>query len=238
MSKTPTSLLTFDSPAFGGPFGINAPLFTDIAAVPYEGLWTPLIGAKSASLEINGSMSTLSVQLYGSNVQSPLNGYIVTVAGSIQADDVCAITFNSPNLPNATAITKSYTVLGGDSVTIIAAALVALIKADVNLASLGLLVSSVAGVITVTFPSVFTGAGSSSPSQIKGNTLLVTTLVTGNTPTETMAVTLPSTGIALGSAITTLSLAALTIIPRYIKARVSTLTGTNATVTGNLQASA
>ncbi len=158
-----TNLFQNDSPAFPGPYGINASLFDGIAAVPYEGLWVPLFGAKQGNLEINGSISSLSVQLWGTNVQRPVNGNIITVAGSIQATDTCAVTINSPGLPGG-AVTKSHAVVGGDSVTTIAAALVASINSDVNLAGLGINASNVAGVITITWPSYMPGTGNSNPS--------------------------------------------------------------------------
>ena len=238
MSKVPTNLVMFDSPAYGGPYGLNAPLFSDIAAAEYEGLWTPLLGVKFATLEINGKMDSLSCQLYGSNVQSPLNGYIVTVAGSAQAGDIPAITFNSPNLPNGAPVTVSHTLVSGDSVTTTAAALVALINANLNLAGLGIGASNLNGVITINWPSALPGAGNAGPSgPIKGNTLVLSVAVGGSGPSTTLAVTLPTTGIALGSALTALGLTALSLIPRFIKARVTTLTGTGALVSGNLQGS-
>ena len=99
MGSVPTNLVMFDPPAFGGPYGLNAPLFDKITAPEYEGLWTPLFGVKSATLEINGKMDSLGVDLYGTNVQDPMNGYIATVAGTAQAGDTPTITFFNPNLP-------------------------------------------------------------------------------------------------------------------------------------------
>ena len=236
-SKVPTNLVMFDSPAYGGPYGLNAPLFADIAAAEYEGLWTPLFGVKSASLEINGKMDSLSCQLYGTNVENPLNGYIVTVAGSPAAGDIPTITFNSPNLPNGTPVVVSHTLVSGDTATTAAVALVAAINSNLNLAGLGINASNLAGVITINWPSAVPGTTAAGPSgPVKGNTLVLVATVGGSGPGATIAVTLPTTGIALGSALTALGLTSIgTVIPRYIKARIATLTGTGAIVSGNLQ---
>jgi hypothetical protein len=243
MTIRPTNLYSIDSPAFGGPFGLNATLFDNVLAAEFEGLWTPMFGIKQASLEIAGKLDSLSCQIYGTNSKLPLNGYIVTAAGSPAAGDIPTITFDSSNL-SGDAVAIAYTAISGDTATTIAVALVALINASIPLASIGVRASNVAGVITINWPSnlpesVF-GVGAGNPAMPpESNAITLVPTVGGSGPGTTLALTLPTTGVALGSAITALGLATIgTVIPRYIKARVTTLTGTGANVTGNLQGSA
>jgi hypothetical protein len=214
------------SALFNGPFGIDARLLQQIAAAPFEGLWTPVGTAKQASLEVNntGTVSALALGLYGTNNPDlPQNTYTLTIGGSITTSDVLSAVFTNPNLP-AGSKTVSYTTVGGDTLTTAAAALAALIQADPLLNPLGFTATSLVGVITIQFPSFAGQVITGDPQNPQfGNFTQITTSVTGSV-TETMAVTVGTDGFEL-SALTAVGFSFSLPSVNYIKARLTTLTG-------------
>lgn len=208
------------------------------AAVPMESVWVPAGPAKAASVEIEGSFSTLSVQLLGSNSPSdPGNTYTATIGGTtFDSGDVVSLIFTNPNLPNGEE-TVSHTLGASETAATVAAALAAAINADTKLAGalgLGFAATAASAVITITYPSVAPlqppQEGFSPTTEAVQNTTLVQGSVTG-AGNETVTIANASAGAALGSAITTLSITALTVLPRWIKAQFGTLTGTGASAT-------
>jgi hypothetical protein len=228
-------LIGYDSLPFAGPFGLRAQLLSSVTAAPFEGLWTPVAGAKIGSIEANGTISTLEIDIYGTNAPAgfPSNTYTVTVGGSATQNDVVGLTFTNPLLPGG-AESVSYTVGATPSLTTVAAGLVAAILADTNLSALGFAASNLAGVITVTWPSIApqTSAGGdqygtpSSPAM--GSLTGISTTLSGGA-SETLTVTAGTDGYLL-TKITALGFTALTLPMRYIKARLVSLSGGSATI--------
>jgi hypothetical protein len=234
----PSRLILPQTPAFGGPYGLIAPLVPGIISVPYNGPWVPIAGAKALSMEVAGSISTLSLVLYGTNDEnvSAVSDYIITIGGTITNNDTIVATFTNPNLPGGSeAVTIP--VVTADTTTTLAAKLAAAINADTNLAGLAITASSVAAVVTVQFPSVAPGESNSYTGPPLANTTQISTAVTGGA-SETAVVGVTETGTAIGSAITALGLTAVAApLPAFIRAAMTTLTGTNAIINGNLLAS-
>lgn len=232
-----TKLLQATSPIYGAPYGIIVPVAPGIKAANFEGVWAPISGAKLATLELYGSMSTLSLQLYGTN--DPLiagdNAYTITIGGTITNGDTLTATFANASLPiGSEAVTIP--VVTADTTTTLATKLAAAINADANLLALGFSATSAAAVVTVSFPSFAPGSGAAGNGvQANANLTQITISTTGSS-TETGTVATTTTGTALGSAIAAFGLTALTVLPAFIKARVTTLTGTNAIINGNLSA--
>jgi LysM repeat protein len=75
------------------------------------------------------------------------------VASAPAATDTVALTFTNSGV-SGLPVTKTYTLVGADSATVIAAGLVALINADANLSAANIRASNLAGVITITQPGV------------------------------------------------------------------------------------
>ena len=236
MSLAPVDLVNWEPPPFVG-FATQALLFAaTLSNTPAEGVWIPVQFVKSLSLDIAGSMSTLSVVLIGSNAfEDPGNVSTVTVGGTVTTSDVSSITIQNASLPGATQ-TVSHTSAGGDTTATIAAALAAAINANTNLAALAITAAVLSSVITISYPSAAppSGANPSTPSAPPvQNFTIFTGAVTGSA-TETLTIANASVGNTIGSAITALGLTSITPLPRRIKAQVNTLTGTGASVTGRL----
>lgn len=229
--------LNFSQAPFNGPFSESAILASAaLGSIPTEGLWSFSGWAKVGSLELAGSMSTLSCQLYGSNQPDPPpNTYTATLAGSpYTSGDTVSLVFGNQNLSGA-SLTLTYTLGSSESATTVAAALVKLIGSSA-LAALGFQASSLAGVITITFPSgAATGSGGSPSSPLPSN---FTTLTGSASASETVTIAAGTNGSTIGSAITALGLTAVTTLPRWVTARVATLTGTGAAVTATFHGAA
>jgi hypothetical protein len=228
-------LFGYDTLPFNGPFGLRSQLLSSVTAAPFEGLWTPVGGAKIGSIEANGTISTAEIDIYGTNSPAgfPMNTYTVTVGGSATQNDVVGLTFNNPLLPGGSE-SVNYTVGATPSLTTVAAGLVAAILADTALATLGVVASNAAGVITITWPSIApeTSAGGdqygtpSSPPM--GSATGLTTTLSGGA-SETLTVTTGTDGFLL-TKITALGFTAITMPVRFIKARLVSLTGGSATI--------
>lgn len=224
-------------PAFGGPYGISALLLPRAQAAPvFEGPWVRIAGAKSLSLDLFGSQSSLSLDLYGTNDPSPVNGYTFTIGGSVTNGDTVSAVFTTPNIPGVPTVTKTVTAGGSDTVTTLAAAMVAAIAADTNLNGLGIEASNAAGVITINFPSTSQGGDVSAGTPAYANFIGLTSALSGGA-TETATVATLTTGNKIGASLTALALTAVAApLPLYIKARLQTLTGTGANVTAAINA--
>lgn len=194
--------------------------------VPAEGLWTPINLLWYASVQVTGSISTLSAQIYGSNQNdAPLNTYTATVGGVPLAGNSYTLTFNAALVMQNVVIT--YTAVSGDTVTSIAASLAALINANTSLAVTGLVATSSAGVVTMQWPTLANGESYTSYTQPPiANRIALFASTSGGTFTAACG----TDGYALTSAITSLGIvSAVNSLPvRWIKGRITTLTGTNA----------
>lgn len=230
----------YDPFPINGPFGISLNLLNQ-SVLNAEGVWVPAGCMAAGTLELTGSMSTVGVDVYGSNAPgAPLNSYVLTIAGSATAADVVSLTFTSPLLPGGEV--ASYTVAGGNTATVIATALVASIASKARLKALGVTASNLAGVITVNYPSVplsdptnGTTFYNTSTSPGPANTIGVTSGVSGSA-TETVALAGVVAGSTkIGTTLAALGLTALTPLPfKWIRARIITLTGGGANITANV----
>lgn len=222
-------------PSGSGPFGIIAPLIPRITAPPFDGVWVPIVGAKAATLDLSGSMSTLSVDVFGSNLsEQPPNGYALTFGGTITDGDSIILTFNNPNLgvaPPAIVIP----VVAADTTTTLAAKAAIAINANAALRALSISASSAIAVLTVNFPSIAPGFGAAGGNAY-ANITQISAAVTGGA-TETIAIAVLTSGTKIGASLTALGLTAISILPAYIKCRMTTLTGTGAFINGSLSAS-
>lgn len=230
------NLLDYSPSQQVGPYGIHALLMDAAPAKPVEGCWVPLFGAKLATLELSGSMDSLGLDVFGSNaLEDPGNSYSITIAGSVTVDDVVSLDITNSNLP--AGISVSHTSVGGDTATTIATALVAAINASSVLAGLSIRATNALGVITLAFPSFAPQPGAGNPSApALANNTLVAGSVSGSA-TETIAIAVGTNGIKIGSTLAAFGLTALTVVPRWVKARLTTLTGTGANVSARLAAS-
>lgn len=229
--------ITFESPPFDG-VCMDATMFDLILGqAPMESVWIPMQFARVLSFDLTGGLATVSVQLLGSNSKDdPGNLSTITVGGTITAADVNSITVKNPNLPDGQKVV-SYTSVGGNTTTIIATQLAAAINADADLKALQISASSLAAVITISYPSSSPTAGGQEGSSVSdppvSNTCLFSGASTG-AATETFTVANASNGSTIGAAITAKGLTAITTLPRWIKAQVNTLTGAGAAIAGNL----
>lgn len=234
------SPINFLSAPFSGPFAIGCGLITNGKVVNQEGLWLPTGWAKSGSISVEGSMSTLSLQVYGSNLLAqPLNQYTVTVSGSIVAADTIGIVFTNPNLPGAgTYQVNSRALTGGDTLTTAAAALALAINMDTTLAPLGFIATSAAAVITIQYPSAPQNQQTpQTPLNPPSNQTSIAGAKTGS-GSEAFAIAVGTNGNTIGSAITTLSIVTITNLPRWMTARITTLTGAGANITADFSGAA
>jgi hypothetical protein len=115
---------------------------------------------------------------------------IATIVSSAPAaTDTVALTFTNAGV-SGLPVTKTYTLVGADSATTIAAGLVALINGDANLSAASIRASNAAGVITITQPGVI------------GNSTVVSVTITetgGGTETCTFTPSNGHMGGATGS---------------------------------------
>jgi len=231
MSLRTQAQLFSSSAFFNGPASSVARLVDGIAAAPYEGLWTPTQAAKVASVELAGTFSAISVQLYGTNAADfPQNTQTITVSGSVAQNDSITTTFANPNLPGGSEAVQ-VTVGATPTVSTVAAQIAAAINADNALAAIGLTATAAAGVVTVSYPSQTPSQAAAGPAEFlaqPANETQITTTV--NTGSETVAVALGADGQTIGSAITAAGITAVATMSRYIKARLTSLTGTIASM--------
>lgn len=224
------ALSNYQSAPYNGVFSQNSLLIDAISAAPYEGLWVSAQFLKNACIETEGTFGSMSFQLYGTNLDSvgAVNQYTATIGGSVTTGDVVTLKILSGNI-HAGSESVSYTTVGGDTTTTIATALAAAINADTVLNSIGVQATSAAAVITITFPSAVSNINATPSSPFLQNQITISSTVSGSA-TETVTVAVGSNGIAIGSAITSKSLTNISPIPKYIKARLTAVSGGNATV--------
>jgi hypothetical protein len=216
------------SPRYGAPFDVALQLLDNATVATTEGLWLPSRFVKNGSIEIAGSMSTVSVQILGTNQFSePLNAYTITIGGTVATGHTVTITMANTNIPGGTA-SVSYVTTGTDTATTVAAALAALMAVSPGMVASGVTVSAAAGVITAQYPSIYPQANTLVPLYGFNFGNLVT-FSGSSTGAETVTVAGVTTiGSTIGSAITALGITALTVLPRWIRARMTVLTGGSA----------
>lgn len=231
-------LVNYRSAPFGSPFSAQAMLADSVTAanLPYEGLWVPASFLETMTVELSGSISTLSLDIWGTNQLNPVNTYTVTLGGSETDGDTLTLTFSNPLLPGgseAVAVTTS----GGESLGSIATALAAGINTDANLAPLGFRAAAASDVVTITWPSlpgVAPSTFNSSPPYASP-TILTATKSSGASETLTIGNGADGTNLT-SSHLTALGLSAITPMPvGWVKARITTLTGTNAIISAAMQ---
>jgi hypothetical protein len=222
------TLTQYQSAPFNGPMSLFAQLI-DMpanAAAPFEGLWLPCAFAKTGSVELTGTFSAISCDVLGTNQPNPVNTYVLTLGGTINATDVINLVFTPGNVA---PFTVSYTVVAGDTTTtILAGHIAAAINGSAVAQGLGIKAVGGSGTITVTWPSVAPGTGtpefqppSSPPPQ---STLTISYTQGGNA--ETIAVAVGTDGTKLVTTLTAAGLSGLSLLPcRWIKARLNSLTG-------------
>lgn len=211
-----------------------------VTAVPVQGPWLPCSLFSQASAEVYGSYASVSSGILLANSYfPPMNGYKVTIGGTITPGDVLSLTVTSSV---AGVQTVSYTVTSGNTLNQIAASLAALLAANLSLAAAGFLVSEGSGIIVVQFPSLppgytWSGAGlvASTPANSPPiNYVTVSTSVSGSA-TETMTVSLVNNGATIQTLNATTPHALLPGMPaRWVQGNVSVLTGAGAIVDVNM----
>ena len=216
----------FQSGPFNGPFCEASKLIDAVTAAPYEGVWVPAMFCKNLSLELNGTLSAANVDLYASNeFAEPASQYTITVGGTAAQGDILTTTFSCPNLA-AGSKAVAYTVPATPTLTSIAAGIAAAINADTTLQGIGVSATSASAVVTVSYKNSYNDS-SYVPSQAAlANQVTLSTNVVG---TETMTVATGTNGIKL-TALTAVGFTQMTNNVRWIKARLTSFTGTNITV--------
>jgi hypothetical protein len=219
-------------PAVSGPTSLNAILLDGVSTASYEGIWFPWLFVKQGSLELSGT-STFSLTLWGTNALAPLNSYAFTIAGSTTNLDILQINFATPFGVHQ----AFYQTVTSDTPTIQAAGLAANINSTPAFAAMGFQASNLAGVLTVSWPSVSPASAgqyftTSSPGIAQ--VVNVTTAVTGGA-TETIATAVGVGGSAIAatlaaatSSLTTMTAPGLyqfTASARWIKVRLTSVTG-------------
>lgn len=228
------NVMNYDAAPFDGPMALYATMADAVAAPLFEGLWLPVRYAKSGSIELAGSFTTIQADIYATNQAEPLNSQAVTIGGTITNGDVATLTFANPLAPNGQA-TVSYPITGSDTTTTIAAGLAHAITTNVSLtAGLGFSATSNANVLTITWPSIPPildpqPMGTSGPPP--QNITAISGSVSGSA-TETIAVALGTDGQKIAS-LTAAGIQALSISGqpiRWLKCRIPTLTGSTPSV--------
>lgn len=228
--------IQYEAPPFNGPQAAWASLGRWITAAPFEGVWVPTKFLKYGSLVVDASgvVASINGSILASNApELPLNTYTVTVGGTVTTSDPLALIFANPNLPGG-SITVSYVALGPDTTTTIATALAAAINGSAALAAQAIIASSVGPVVTITFPSqaAATPSSSFSPSNTPPPNQTALTETVGGSATEMLAIGLGTDGQVISS-VTGLGFIQLSPLPRWMKFRLATLTGTSPIVSAN-----
>lgn len=222
------------SAPYNGPFDLSAVLIDQAVAAGVEGIWIDSGFAKAHSIEMIGS-GTIGVDLYGSNAPDmPPNQYAVTIGGSATQNDVISLIFANQNLAGGTR-TVAYTVPATPSINGIAAGIATAVNADAALKALGFSASAANAVITISFPSAPLGSSfppvSPSAPAMSNVTVLTSTLSGG--ASETVAIVSGTNGTKIGSTINALGLTAISVLPRWLTARLTTLSGGSAVLSAN-----
>ena len=227
-----------------GPMAGFLRLAQDVTAVPVQGPWLPCALFKQASVEVAGIYSTVLAGIAVANTLAPpLNGYKVTVGGTVTAGDVVGITVASSV---AGTVKASHTVASGDTVGTIAAALGVALGADAALAAAGFMVSASAASVTIQYPSVEPGATWESagvvcdfPSTAPPVNYVSVTAGASAAATETATVSVVNNGSVVQQLNAATSHAVLAGVPaRWVQADVTALTGAGASVNVNLAGTA
>jgi len=231
--------VNFRAAPYAAPLSINSRLLDSVAAAPFEGVWLPTMFAKMGGIELSGSMATLAVGLFGSNqFDPPVNYYEVTIGGSITVADVVTLVVNNPNLPGG-SVSLAYTTVNGDSLTKAAAALAALIQGKAALAALGFMAANnSSAVIAISFPSVPPGQGAPDTLPPPSQNLTTISGSSNGSATETVSAAVGTNGTSLGASVTAFGFNSIAPVPRWIKARLTTLTGGGAAVTADFNGTA
>lgn len=230
----PDPIVQYQSAPFAGSFSIFSAMLNAVppAAAPYEGVWMPTRFAKGGSFELTttGTGLTMEADIWATNQAEPTNTYVVTVGGTITANDIASLTFNGQNLPSA-GTPAAYTVQGGDTTALVAAGLAAAINASTALGLIGVTAKAVGSVVTITWPSALPQQGAAGgPSQpgspAIANTIVLSKAVSGSA-TETLTIALGTDGTnVLQLTAAGLVAAPVALFPvRWIKARLPTLSG-------------
>lgn len=214
-------------PSTNGPTSINAILIDNISTVPYEGIWVPWMYTKQGSLDVFGTFATLSLQLYGTNQTSPMNSWTVTMGGTATNNDV--VTLNIATQTGTIAV--PITITTAETTTQMAAALAAAVNTNSSCAAQGITASSNAAVMTLSWPSP---APAQTMFPYTTSMPAVTPLISlsssvSGAATETVGIAAGTGGNTIGAAITAASLTQFTASARWLKIRVTTLTGGNLT---------
>lgn len=227
----PVNLADYEAAPFNGPLAQHSQLLPTLTAAVYEGLWLPSKFLKNANILVNGTFSAAEVDIFVSNdLNPPANNYVVTVGGTATSGDSVGLAMTAALCPKGTK-TPAYTVQMGDNLNAVATGLAAAIAADTDLAALGITATALAAVVTIAWPSqspAQPASGFSSPSQpAAANALSIATALSGGA-TETLAIALGTSGFKT-LAITAVGLFNLATVPRWIKARLASFTGTSIT---------
>lgn len=220
--------------AVNGPASINATLLNGVTSAIFEGIWVPWLFVKQGSLEISGSFASLGCQLVGTNALNPVNSYVFTIGGSATNNDVINITFAIPGA----SLLATTTVVTSETVTAMAAALAAFINTSAAFAAYGFQATNLAGVLTVTWPNTFPTSGVYSTSQPPVSPIVIPTTAVSGAATETVTTAAGVGGSNIGASITAAGMTQFTISSRWLKVRVTALTGGGANVTAIAQGTA
>jgi hypothetical protein len=213
-----------------------------VTSVPAQGPWLPCSLFKQASADVEGMYSNVTAGvLLADTLGPPLNGYKVTVGGTITVGDVVSITVTSSV---AGVQTVGYTVQSGNTLNQIAAALATALAANAALAGAGFLISEGSGIVILQFPSLAPGQTWDGAGLVSGlpessppiNYTTIATAVSGS-GTETATVGLVSNGSSILTLNGTTPHAVLPGLPaRWVQGNVTALIGSGATVNVNLAA--
>lgn len=213
-----------------GPTAGFVQLVQNVTTAPTEGPWLPCRLFKQMGFTAEGTLTGLTATIWFSNaLNCPLNGYTVTIGGTITSGDVVSLTVASSVAGN---VTVSHTVASGDTVGTIAAALATALNANAALTAAGYQAAQTGALIALTYPSLRPGAAWFGAGLLSGepstappvNYTLVTGAVSG-AGTETV-----TTGIVSTTGANVLSLssssnhAVLATPARWVKGKVTALT--------------
>ncbi len=234
------TIRTFQFAPQWGPMAGFLRLVQGAVTAPTQGPWLPCGLFQAASVDIEGSSSTITAGVRLANtLAAPLNGYTVTIGGSVTAGDVVSVSVASSL---AGSVTVSHTVASGDTIGIIAASLASSLGENEALAAAGFVVNEGSAIVTMTFPSLAAGMNwQDSGAAVDGfatappiDCVSVTASV-GGAATETATVSLVNNGMSEGSLSTNPGRLELPSLPaRWVQGNVTALTGAGANVNLNL----
>ncbi len=224
-------LVDYQAAPFNGPASLYASLLGGIAAAPFEGLWVPAAFAKSLAVVLSGTFSAISCEIWASSASDmPANQVTATIGGTVTAADTVGIAFTGPLISGGKTV--SYTVVGGDSTTTIAASVAAAINADATLVALGVSATSASAVVTISWPSYAPNPVAYPPGTGTGepvaNPMSFAGALSGGA-TETVTLGNGSNG-QLAATMTAAGIQSISAPVRWLKARLNTMTGSAASV--------